>query len=85
MGEPLSDGKSPRKSERRQATVLFADISGFTSISERADPEEITDVMNGCFAMLEEVVHEHGGHVDKYIGDCIMAIFGVPDAIEDAP
>src|SRR5262249_47405404 len=72
-------------SERRQATVLFADISGFTAMSEKMDPEEVTEVMNRCFAILEEVVRAHGGHVDKFIGDCVMALFGVPVAIENAP
>jgi class 3 adenylate cyclase/tetratricopeptide (TPR) repeat protein len=74
-----------RGSERRQATVLFADVSGFTSMSEKMDPEDVTAVMNGCFAMLEQAVHAHGGTVDKYIGDCVMALFGVPVAVEDAP
>jgi class 3 adenylate cyclase len=72
-------------SERRQATVLFADIAGFTAMSERMDPEEVTAVINRCFAMLEDVVRQHGGHVDKYIGDCVMALFGLPKALEHAP
>jgi len=74
-----------RDSERRQATVLFADISCFTQMSEKMDPEDVTAVMNCCFPRLEEAVRRHGGVVDKYIGDCIMAIFGVPNAIENAP
>lgn len=73
------------KGERRQATVVFADLAGFTALSERLDPEELAELMNRCFHMLEEVVHRHGGVVDKYIGDCIMALFGVPKAIETAP
>jgi len=73
-----------RSSERRLASVLFADISGFTAMSEKSDPEDVTEVMNHCFEMLEVVVREHGGYVDKYIGDCIMALFGVPNALEDA-
>jgi class 3 adenylate cyclase/tetratricopeptide (TPR) repeat protein len=74
----------PRDSERRYATVVFADVSGFTAMSRKLDPEEVTHVMNGCFGLLEEVVRGHGGHVDKYIGDCIMALFGVPTALEHA-
>ncbi len=76
---------SDRDSERRNATVVFADISGFTAMSEKLDPEEVTSLINRCFHMLEEVVTAHGGHVDKYMGDCIMALFGVPTALEDAP
>jgi class 3 adenylate cyclase/tetratricopeptide (TPR) repeat protein len=79
------DTEQPRDSERRQATVLFADISGFTSMSEKLDPEEVTEIMNGCFTLLERVVLAHGGHVDKYIGDCVMALFGAPKAMENAP
>lgn len=74
-----------RDSERRFATVLFADVSGFTAMSRRMDPEDMTGIMNRCFEILEQVVFEHGGHVDKYIGDCVMALFGVPHALERAP
>jgi class 3 adenylate cyclase/tetratricopeptide (TPR) repeat protein len=76
---------SEAESERRQATVLFADISGFTSMSARMDPEDVTATMNDCFEMLGNAVQSHGGHVDKFIGDCIMAVFGAPKALEDAP
>src|SRR5215831_17016386 len=75
----------PMVSERRQATILFADISGFTAASSKLDPEDLTDIMNECFRGMENAVHEHGGHVDKFIGDCIMAIFGAPLAVESGP
>jgi class 3 adenylate cyclase/tetratricopeptide (TPR) repeat protein len=78
-------GNRDTDSERRQVTVLFADISGFTSMSEKMDPEQVTAAMNDCFEMLEEAVQSHGGHVDKYIGDCVMALFGAPKALEHAP
>jgi len=74
-----------REGERRYATVMFADVSGFTAMARTMDPEDVSDVMNGCFALLERAVVQYGGHVDKYIGDCIMALFGIPRAIEDAP
>src|SRR5262245_42978082 len=77
--------ESGKESERRQATVVFADIAGFTPMSEKLDPERLADLMNRCFHLLEEEVHRHGGVVDKYIGDCLMALFGVPKAIESAP
>ena len=51
--------KQPKQSERRQATVMFADISGFTSMSERMDPEEVTSRMNECFTMMTEIVLHH--------------------------
>ncbi len=72
-------------SERRQATILFADISGFTAMSEKLDPEEVTDLVNECFVLLGEQVKEHGGVIDKFMGDCVMALFGVPVALEGAP
>jgi len=73
-----------RESQRRYATVMFADVSGFTALSGKLDPEDVTELMNACFGLLEECVTKHGGHVDKYIGDCIMALFGVPQALEHA-
>jgi class 3 adenylate cyclase len=76
---------SSQSSARRQATVLFADISGFTALSERMDPEDVREIVNACFAVAEEIILEHGGQVDKYIGDCVMALFGAHQALEDAP
>jgi class 3 adenylate cyclase/tetratricopeptide (TPR) repeat protein len=74
-----------RASERRQATVLFADMGGFGILADRSDPEAVRTILNRCFARLEGVVRAYGGVVDKYIGECLMALFGVPDAIENAP
>jgi len=64
---------------------MFADISGFTAMSEKMDPEQVTCTMNDCFCMMEECINSHGGTVDKFIGDCVMVLFGVPKALEDAP
>ena len=74
-----------RQSERRHATVLFADISGFTALSEQLDPEVVTSVLNRCYETLERIVLSHGGIVAQYQGDCMLALFGVPRAIENAP
>jgi len=73
------------ESERRQATILFADISSFTTMSEKMDPEEVTSLMNECFGLLGKVIREQGGTIDKFMGDCVMAVFGVPVAVENAP
>ncbi|MBN2079245.1 MAG: adenylate/guanylate cyclase domain-containing protein, partial [Spirochaetes bacterium] len=78
-------GMSAAESERRLATVMFADISGFTAMSEKMDPEEVTGIMNGVFREMETVIKGHGGTIDKFIGDCVMVLFGVPTAIENAP
>jgi len=71
--------------ERRDVTVIFADISGFTSVSEQLDPEELTLLMNECFRKLSIMVYRYEGIIDKFIGDCIMAIFGAPITHEDDP
>lgn len=71
--------------DRRVVTVLFADVSGFTAMSEQLDPEAVTEIINQCFAALTAPIYRYGGVVDKYIGDAIMAIFGAPIAHEDDP
>ncbi len=68
--------------ERKLVTVMFADISGFTSLSEKHDPEVVRALMNACFNQLVPVVQEYEGTVDKFIGDEIMALFGAPKALE---
>ncbi len=71
--------------ERRVVTILFTDVSGFTAMSEKLDPEEVTEIVNQFFAVLTEPIYRFGGVVDKYIGDAIMALFGAPIAHEDDP
>ena len=73
------------EAERRRVTVLFADITGFTRMSEQLPPAEAYRAVSGCLAVLHETATKHGGSVEKYLGDCIMATFGVPIALEDAP
>ena len=70
--------------DRRQATVLFADLSGFTATSRRMDPEDLRDTVNECFQAIERIVVEHRGTVNNYIGDGVLALFGAPTALEHA-
>ena len=70
---------------RKQVTVMFADISGFTAMSEKLDPEEVRNMINLCFERLGAVVDRYDGHIDKFIGDEIMALFGAPVAHENDP
>lgn len=69
--------------ERKLATVLFADVVGFTSLAERTDPEIVARMVDSAFQELAEVIVEHGGTIDKYMGDSLMAVFGVPTAHDD--
>ncbi len=71
--------------ERKLVTVMFADISGFTALSEKLDPETVRDLMNACFARLVPIVAKYEGTVDKFIGDEIMALFGAPATHENDP
>jgi len=61
-----------------EATVLFADIVGFTAMSETMQPEEVSALLNEYFTYIAHAAEAYGGHVDKYIGDCAMLVFGVP-------
>jgi predicted ATPase/class 3 adenylate cyclase len=69
--------------ERRQVTVLFADLSGYTAFAERMDPEAVKSLVDRALLRLGHEVTRYGGTVDKYIGDNVMAIFGAPIAHED--
>ncbi len=62
---------------------MFADISGFTALSEKLDPEKVREVINACFDRLVPVLQKYDGTIDKFIGDEIMAVFGAPVAHED--
>ncbi|HEY9855620.1 MAG TPA: adenylate/guanylate cyclase domain-containing protein [Stenomitos sp.] len=83
-GQRLTETAAPR-GDRRVVTVLFADVSGFTAMSEKLDPEAVAEIVNQCFQALTTPIYRYGGVVDKYIGDAIMALFGAPIAHEDDP
>ena len=68
--------------EKRYCTFLFTDVRGFTAMSEKLDPQDVTYVMNKALTVQQQAVQKHGGMVDKYIGDAMMAIFGAPLDLE---
>jgi len=71
--------------ERRLVTVLFSDVAGSTALGEQVDPEDLRALMGSYFAIAKEAVAAHGGTLEKFIGDAVMAVFGLPRAHGDDP
>jgi adenylate cyclase len=69
--------------ERRRCTFLFTDVRGFTSLSEKLEPEQVTEIMNKALTIQADAVKKYDGMVDKYIGDAMMAIFNAPIDLEN--
>jgi class 3 adenylate cyclase/tetratricopeptide (TPR) repeat protein len=82
-GAPLA--LAPPGEERKLVTILFADVTGSTSLGEQLDPERMRDVLATFFQAMREEIEAEGGTVEKFIGDAVMAAFGVPAAHEDDP
>ena len=81
-GAPLAE-PAPAGEQRKTVTVLFSDVTGSTALGERLDPESLRAVMARYFDLARTVVERHGGTVEKFIGDAVMAVFGVPVLHED--
>ena len=75
--------RSSIEGERKLVTVFFADVANYTSISEKLDPEEVHQIMDGCFKILMEEIHKYEGTINQFTGDGVMALFGAPVAHED--
>ena len=87
--EPSETPPSPEEGdlseERRRVTVLFADLSGYTAIAERLDPEDTKALVDGALKRLSREVIDREGRIDKYIGDNVMAVFGAPVPTRTTP
>jgi class 3 adenylate cyclase/tetratricopeptide (TPR) repeat protein len=81
-GKPL-DAPAPVREVRKTVTVVFCDVTGSTALGERLDPESLRHVMAQYFEAMRSVIERHGGTVEKFIGDAVMAVFGVPTVHED--
>src|SRR5213594_2548520 len=84
LADKILHSRSALEGERRQVTVLFADLAGFTSLAEKLDPEEVHRIVNGCFERITAEVHRFEGTINQYTGDGVMALFGAPIAHEDS-
>ena len=75
---PQSRSVRASEADRRQVTVLFADLSGFTSLAERLDPEELRAFQNALFETHGQAIARYDGFVEKFVGDAVLAVFGAP-------
>jgi class 3 adenylate cyclase/tetratricopeptide (TPR) repeat protein len=85
LADKILTSRSALEGERKQVTVLFADVAGFTTLAEQLDPEVVHDIINRCFEHITAEVHRFEGTINQYTGDGVMALFGAPLAHEDSP
>ena len=83
LADKILTNRGGIEGERKLVTVFFADVAGFTSLSEKLDPEDVHNIMDGCFKVLLDEIHKHEGTVNQFTGDGVMAIFGAPVAHEE--
>jgi class 3 adenylate cyclase/tetratricopeptide (TPR) repeat protein len=83
LTEKILKTRSSLEGERKLVTVLFADVANYTALSEKLDPEEVHQIMDGCFKILTDETHQHEGTINQFTGDGVMALFGAPVAHED--
>src|SRR3989449_2711291 len=83
LAEKILTSKGALEGERKGVTVMFSDVSGFTAMSERLDPEEVHTIMDRAFEVILTEVHRYEGTINQFLGDGVMALFGAPIAHED--
>ncbi len=85
LADKILTTRSTIEGERKHVTVVFMDVVGFTALAEPADPEQVRTIINRCMETILEAVHRFEGTVNQFTGDGVMALFGAPIALEDAP
>jgi class 3 adenylate cyclase/tetratricopeptide (TPR) repeat protein len=83
LADKILTNRSSIEGERKLVTVLFADVANYTQMSEKLDPEEVHQIMDGCFYILMNEIHKYEGTINQFTGDGVMALFGAPVALED--
>jgi class 3 adenylate cyclase/tetratricopeptide (TPR) repeat protein len=83
LADKILTMRSSIEGERKLVTVLFADIANYTAMAEKLDPEEVHQIMDGCFKILMDEIHKYEGTINQFTGDGVMALFGAPVAHED--
>ena len=83
LADKILTSRSSIEGERKLVTVFFGDVANYTALSERLDPEEVHQIMDGCFKILMDEIHRHEGTINQFTGDGVMALFGAPVAHED--
>ena len=83
LADKILTTRSSIEGERKLVTVLFADVANYTSMSEKLDPEEVRQIVDGCFHILMDEIHKWEGTITQFTGDGLMALFGAPIAHED--
>jgi len=83
LADKILTSRSSIEGERKLVTVFFADVANYTTLSEKLDPEEVHQIMDGCFKILMDEIHRHEGTINQFTGDGVMALFGAPIAHED--
>src|SRR5499427_2019947 len=83
LAEKILTSKGALEGERKSVTVMFSDVSGFTAMSERLDPEDVHAIMDRAFEVILGAVHRYEGTINQFLGDGVMALFGAPIAHED--